>query len=79
MAKTDHQIAYNELSPDPHKRQIPLSTCQIKAASDQVKHDLQEVFLDTSYKYITCDNCDINAVCLYSFDVYNTNGDCLLK
>ena len=77
MAQTDHMITKASLQPDPHLRTIPLGQCQIEARSNEIKHDLTE--LGDSFKYITCDNCDINAVCLYSFDIYNTDGDCLLK
>lgn len=74
---TPHMAILDELQPDPHKRKVALSRCQIAAASDQIKHDLTD--MSDSFKYITCDTCDINAVCLYSFDIYNTDGDCLLK
>jgi len=26
----------------------------------------------------TCETCSINDVCLFAFDIYNTDGDCLL-
>lgn len=75
--ETDHKLVQRALQPDPYRRTIPLSPCQITSASNIVKHDLAE--LGDTFKYITCDTCDINAVCLYSFDIYNTDGDCLLK
>ena len=70
-------ITQASLQQDPHQRTIPLGKCQVGARSDAIKHDLTE--LGDTFKYITCDTCDINAVCLYSFDIYNTDGDCLIK
>ena len=79
---TPHKAILDELQPDPHKRTVALSKCQIAAASDALKHDLEQISstgMDGNYRYVTCDKCNINAVCLYSFDIYNTDGDCLLK
>lgn len=30
-----------------------------------------------SFKYFTCDNCEDAYDCMYAFDPYNTDGDCL--
>ena len=30
-------------------------------------------------KKCTCTNCPINDTCMYAWDDYNTNGDCLLE
>lgn len=73
--ETDHNRIRKHLQPDPNRRKVALSTCQITKASEDVKHALDEML--HTYKYITCDNCDINAVCIYAFDPYNTDGDCL--
>lgn len=74
---TDHQQVRDQIQPNPYQRKVALSTCQIKAASDGIKHDLTE--LGDTFKYITCDTCDINAICIHGFDIYNTDGDCLMK
>lgn len=77
MRETDHRITQQSLQPDPHRRTMALSCCQVEARSDAIKHDITE--MGNTFEYITCDKCDINAVCLYSFDIYNTDGDCLIK
>lgn len=74
---TDHQAVRDHIQPNKHERKVSLSPCQITAASDKVKHTLVEC--GDTFRYITCDNCKINAICIYSFDKYNTDGDCLLK
>jgi len=75
--KSAHQVVRDGIQQDPHRRRIPLSACQIASRSDGIKHDLTE--LGESFKYITCDTCDIKSTCKVAFDLYCTDGDCLLK
>jgi len=74
---TDHKAIKDSIEPNKHVRKVPLNTDQISAFSDGIKHDLTD--MGYSFKYITCDKCDINATCTVAFDIYNTDGDCLLK
>lgn len=45
-----------------------LASIRAKAVSD---------FADMGVDQFTCDNCPERRVCLYVFDAYNTDGDCL--
>ena len=48
----------------------------IKIYNEQVS----EVYGTDCYYIIedfTCNHCEIKYSCIYSFDIYNTNGDCL--
>ena len=75
--KTAHQAVQDTIQPNKWVRPVPLTTERIEYYSDAIKHDLTE--LGYTFKYITCDNCDINSTCTVAFDLYNTDGDCLLK
>jgi len=77
MDKSDHQAIKDSIQPDKYTRPVPLTKGQIEAHSDGIKHDLIE--LGDSFRYITCDTCDIKSTCVVAFDIYNTDGDCLLK
>lgn len=75
--KTDHAITKDEIVTDKWTRKVPLTDAQVEAFSNGIKHDITE--LGDTFKYITCDECDINKTCTLAFDIYNTDGDCLLK
>ena len=77
IPKTAHKTTQEEIQPDQWTHAVPLTEKQIETASNGIKHDLTE--LGYYFKYITCDNCDIKSTCVLAFDIYNTDGDCLLK
>ena len=43
------------------------------------KDEMREAFEERGYNIAdcTCSECDIRRDCIYAFDLYNTNGDCL--
>lgn len=77
VPKSNHETTKDAISGDKWVRPVPLTERQIAAFSDGIKHVLTE--MGDTYKYITCDDCTINSTCTLAFDIYNTDGDCLLK
>jgi len=75
--KSDHATVKDVISGDKWVRKVPLTDGQAEAFSDSIKHDLTG--LGHTFEYITCDKCDIKKTCTLAFDLYNTDGDCLLK
>ena len=74
---TDHAQVKAVIQPNKWTHATALTEEQVTALSDSTKHDLTE--MGDSYKYITCDTCCLKATCTFAFDIYNTDGDCLLK
>ena len=72
---TAHMKAKDEIQPDRHVRVVPLSDKQVDKIHEEIKHVLTD--WGHTFKYITCHNCDLVKTCAYSFDPYNTDGDCL--
>ncbi len=72
-----HFRAKSAIQIDPNTRIVPLSNRQVDSMSDEVKHELTE--FGSTFKYITCDSCMDNKTCSWAFDIYNTDGDCLIK
>ena len=57
----------------------PLTDEQLKADRDLViRRNSEFVKYDVNQVY-TCDNCVLANRCSLAFDIYNTNGDCLLS
>ena len=67
-----------------------LTEAESKAAADQVRVALQIVNDDVRKSYgkspekiaaveVTCENCGCNDNCEFAFDLYNTDGDCLME
>ena len=72
---TAHMKAKNDIQTEAHLRVVPLTADQCTKMSDEIKHVLTD--WGHTFKYITCDKCDDAKICAYSFDPYNTDGDCL--
>lgn len=60
------------------KRKLPLSPEQVKEdrAQQVAVHFPGE---DPTKVVLFCDECRDNNVCIYAFDGYNTDGDCLAE
>jgi len=77
VSKSDHAVVQDDIAPNKWIHKVPLTTEKVEEFSNNIKHDLEE--LGYTFKYITCDKCDIKSTCKLAFDIYNTDGDCLLK
>lgn len=67
------------LACDPFLRNEPLTSEALK----QLRHSIIEhakAFLHIDHDVeMTCDGCDLAPICTFSFDPYNTQGNCLLS
>lgn len=59
------------------KRHLPLTESQAKAARAYVVERMKPHFDEPAE--FTCDTCAARFECVYAFDYYNTNGDCLAE
>lgn len=48
---------------------------QLQKRRSRMIRDLKKHRVD--YSEITCDECEVRSRCLESYDIYNTDGDCL--
>lgn len=58
---------------------IPLTEAQLESARSKMLEDLRRDYSEDEMPEITCDSCDLRFTCEFSYDTYNTHGDCLAE
>lgn len=51
---------------------------QLKRVRENAIKDMEAHGFHTPEEF-TCDTCDVKNFCSLAFDIYNTNGECLLE